>query len=713
VASTLTAGDIFGLYQGYFPDFSAGSLSPDTFGGFTCTSLVTGASVGNISGTFSGDATAFLTGKAISVDGTSYSTVASGPTYDSGSNTTSIEWAYGPGNFNTTPGSNEYTIDIGAGGGGPTYAGPSVVGVTSGVSGSGAVTVNFSSSGRAAGDMLRIAVMTANQTMATPSGWTLVVPASGDPSRGTAGAAGGVKMTVFEKVSDGTETTVSLGDSGDIQYAVGIVTRSASAYPDVIDVSIAGNVAATTSGNFTGVTTTGDDRLQLSFVATDRDFTGASWTGTPSYGNLANGNKRFDNGTATGTGGGVAIFSGEKQAAGATGNITVTQGASAAFAFITVALKNGSAPAGQSVSPSDGAILVSGDQPSVARTANQWVSPSVGHVAFGGHAPSVSQPADRSVEPSAGALFVTGDQPAVAQTAHQWVAPAKGTISTGGHVPSLDQTRNQWVAAGEGSVSFAGTQPTVDRTANQSVVPVAGALRLAGNLPVISQADNVTVQPFSGSVFLSGYSPTVLRTANIAVAPAAGELRTAGAVPAVNQTQHRFAAPVAGSMLIYGYQPAVTRNITTAVQPSHGSIYYRGKQPSVTRAVDTYVAAARGRIIINGRQPSVGEPDIIVGGLPGTACGSGELKGSVYDSVRHLVMDRARPPSIYRDHPARAREYSAHGFAVRGAVDRARESPQSLCLLAWRLCGIADRRLHHRSVRNSRAPNLPLQGRRK
>jgi len=128
VASTLTAGDILGIYQGYYPAFSAGSLSPDTFGGFTCTVLATGFTAGRISASFSGDATAFLAGKAISVNGTAYSTIASGPTYDSGSNTTSIEWAYAPGNFSTTPGSNEYTIDIGAGGpASPNITSPSTV----------------------------------------------------------------------------------------------------------------------------------------------------------------------------------------------------------------------------------------------------------------------------------------------------------------------------------------------------------------------------------------------------------------------------------------------------------------------------------------------------------------------------------------------------------------------------------------------------------
>lgn len=217
------------------------------------------------------------------------------------------------------------------------YAGPTFVGVTSGSGSASAVTIDFTSSGRAAGDLLFIPVMTANQAI-TISGWT-EVPTYSPQSRGTAGAAGGVRLTLFSKVSTGTETTVTTSDSGDIQYAVGFVVRGASSAAVAVDIGAGNNVAATTSGSFGGVTTTVDDCLVASFVATDRDAAAASWTPT-GYGNLANGAERFDNGTSTGTGGGVAIFTGEKQAAGATGNITATQAASAAYCWITLALKN-------------------------------------------------------------------------------------------------------------------------------------------------------------------------------------------------------------------------------------------------------------------------------------------------------------------------------------------------------------------------------------
>lgn len=110
--ATLNAGNIFGIYQGYYGDpYNIGSLSPDTFGGFTCAALITGYTAGSVTAFFSGNATSFLTGQSIVIDGTTYSTITSGPTFDG--STTSIEWAYGPGNFTV---GNSYSIDIGAGG---------------------------------------------------------------------------------------------------------------------------------------------------------------------------------------------------------------------------------------------------------------------------------------------------------------------------------------------------------------------------------------------------------------------------------------------------------------------------------------------------------------------------------------------------------------------------------------------------------------------
>lgn len=339
--ATLTAGDVFGIYTGYHSSFGAGSLSPNTFDGKTCRAMfVVNSSPGRIVGEFFGDETAYLSGKQLFVNGTGYN-IVSGPTYNSGDGATTVEWLYGPGNFTV---GNNYTVDVGAGGPPPDpFLGPTFVGKSTAAGSASATSVNFGSSGRLEGDKLYIAVATANQAMAAPSGWGEVATYS-PQSRGTAGAAGGLRLTLFEKVSDGTEGVVSIADSGDHQYAVGIVVRKASGSAVALEAGDGNNVAASTSCTFGGVTTGVSDCLIVTFVATDRDSAGPSFSGE-SNGNLVNLTERHDAGTTAGSGGGIAVYTGEKQAAGATGNTTATQAANSAYCWITLALKNGEAPA--------------------------------------------------------------------------------------------------------------------------------------------------------------------------------------------------------------------------------------------------------------------------------------------------------------------------------------------------------------------------------
>ena len=143
---------------------------------------------------------------------------------------------------------------------------------------------------------MAIVVMTANEAVPALTGWDPLTPDSGDPSRGTPGAAGGVRCTVLTRTSDGTEGTVTIPDSGNVQYAAGIVFRGAGGSGFELGVSIGGNAAASTSGSFTGVTTDSDNQLILTFVTTDRDASGASWS-SQANANLGNLTERFDNGT--------------------------------------------------------------------------------------------------------------------------------------------------------------------------------------------------------------------------------------------------------------------------------------------------------------------------------------------------------------------------------------------------------------------------------
>lgn len=329
--ATLTAG-ANSTYTGYSDGtlLAAFGSFTGTLGGATVNVVATDSASPDViavytaAGSFSA-----VNGKPLEIDGTIY---AQASCVDLSFAIYSTYTATGFSFVNTTV----YAVDFAV------YAGPTYVGVSTGSGGASSVPISFASSGRTAGDRLFIAVMTANQAVPALSGWAVVTPDSGTPSRGTAGAAGGVRCTVLTRVSDGTETSVTIGDSGDIQYAAGIVVRGDSGADVDLGVSIGGNAAASTSGSFTGVTTDGDNQFILTFVTTDRDASGASWS-SQANANLGNLTERFDNGTATNTGGGVAIYTGEKLVAGATGTTTATQAASAAYCWITLAVKNADA----------------------------------------------------------------------------------------------------------------------------------------------------------------------------------------------------------------------------------------------------------------------------------------------------------------------------------------------------------------------------------
>lgn len=355
MGATLVAGDVLGSWQGYYPAIGVGSLTPSTIGGFATKTLVTGLTAGRINVGVTGDATTYFTGKSIYIDGTPYALV-SGPTYDGGADDTTCEYTYGPGNFVV---SSSYDVDFASAAGsqtltpslftnsnsffaptvtgGASYEGPTYIGKSTVLASSAAGTINFTSSGRVSGDKLFIAVATANEAIATPTGFTQT--ASSPQFRGTAALAGGIRLAVFEKTSDGAETTVSIADSGNHQYAVGIVVRKASGSSLSIDATAGNNVAAATSCTFGGVTTTTDDCMVLTFVGTDRDSAGPSFSAEANA-SLTGLSERHDAGTTTGVGSGIAIYTGEKWTSGATGNTTATQAASAAYCWITIAVKN-------------------------------------------------------------------------------------------------------------------------------------------------------------------------------------------------------------------------------------------------------------------------------------------------------------------------------------------------------------------------------------
>ncbi len=188
-----------------------------------------------------------------------------------------------------------------------------------------AINADFTGLGHVSGDLLLIFRTTANQptggTVPPTGGWAEV---SGSPQgTGTAGGIGGAGINIYWKMSDGTETTVALGDAGDFNACRAIVVKGNNASSPINASAGDTDSSGTTSRTLPGVTTTADNCLILFFAATDRDNTGASWSAQTNS-NLTSTAEAFDAGTATGTGGGLMLWHGVLATAGATGSTTAT-----------------------------------------------------------------------------------------------------------------------------------------------------------------------------------------------------------------------------------------------------------------------------------------------------------------------------------------------------------------------------------------------------
>lgn len=190
-------------------------------------------------------------------------------------------------------------------------------------------------SGIRRGDLLMLFVESANEAVTTPSGWT-IAPSS-PQGTGTAGASGAVRLSVFYKFSEATEGNVTITNPGDHSYSVMLAFRNVNR-KDPFNTSSGTTLAAGTSLTLPAVTTTRSQTMIVNSIAGDADATGAQFSN--SWANATTGapTNRFDDGTNSGRGGGVAVATALLGVAGSSGSTTVTQLSSVVSAPITYAL---------------------------------------------------------------------------------------------------------------------------------------------------------------------------------------------------------------------------------------------------------------------------------------------------------------------------------------------------------------------------------------
>jgi hypothetical protein len=214
--------------------------------------------------------------------------------------------------------------------------------------------------GHTTDDILVLQVETnGNQPASAPSGWTQFPNSPQDEA-----VAGGICLAAFWKRHDGSETAPTVADTGNHQSAFIAAYRgvrnTGNPYDEDAGAS-AGNIDASADTAFDSatITTTEADCMVVCFAAHGLDGLTAGNFGTPSNSDLANVAERHDDSTSSGSGGGIALFDGEKASAGSVGAFTSTLGSSAPHASIVVALVGVSDGGTEHEQPVDDSVSVS------------------------------------------------------------------------------------------------------------------------------------------------------------------------------------------------------------------------------------------------------------------------------------------------------------------------------------------------------------------
>jgi hypothetical protein len=210
-------------------------------------------------------------------------------------------------------------------------------------------------------DLLLMFGETANQAISTPANWN--VPADAPQGTGTAGDAAATRLSAFWKRRIPIDSTPTLTDPGD--HAIGqiLAFRGVINTGNPWDVTSGDTGASSTSVSIPGDTTTTPNCLVVVAVSNGTD------SATPQTSNfvntdLVNLTERTDVNSAQGNGGGFAVATGEKAAAGTYGATTAT-------------LANASAQGRMSIALKPAPITWSADIGSINSSSGVWTAPSL------------------------------------------------------------------------------------------------------------------------------------------------------------------------------------------------------------------------------------------------------------------------------------------------------------------------------------------------
>lgn len=210
---------------------------------------------------------------------------------------------------------------------------PTIVSVGTAFSGTGTPTATLPGT-HTTNDILVLCIQQSNESnYAAPTGYTRLGPQNGI---GAAATAGSVKLCLFWKRDNGSESAPTLTDSGDHTYGVMFAVRGCPTTGDPFRM-IGQNWKFTASTTGTGDVGTirQVNSLVVTIFAHAIDSASAQSSGQTNA-TLSNVTEQFDGSTTDGTGGGIAIISGEATAVGEIAATTVTWASSTVDVSTTI-----------------------------------------------------------------------------------------------------------------------------------------------------------------------------------------------------------------------------------------------------------------------------------------------------------------------------------------------------------------------------------------
>jgi hypothetical protein len=195
--------------------------------------------------------------------------------------------------------------------------------------------------------LLDIAESVGGSNYATPAGWAHV-SSNGTPVSPVIQTTN-TQLTVFWRRYDGTGTAPGLTGPTDHKLGRMIAIRGCPLTGNPWNIVTTTNSAtSSTAATWPGATTTVIDTLVLEIIATGVDPAADDTAGIGALTNAAYTSitERVDNRTTSGNGGSIAVISGIKATASATGSSTATLATAATKAYMTLAMMNAPAATG-------------------------------------------------------------------------------------------------------------------------------------------------------------------------------------------------------------------------------------------------------------------------------------------------------------------------------------------------------------------------------